>query len=242
MGEIILVLIFTVEYTLRIVAAERRWKFICSPFGIIDLLAILPFYLSLGVDLRSLRVLRWFRLFRALKLLRYNRALRHFGAAMTLVKEQCVLYLMATLLMVYFAAAGIYFFEHKAQPDKFQSIFHSLWWAIVTLTSVGYGDCFPITLGGRIFTGLLLPVGLGVITVPSGLVAYGLTKSHEMKMDANEPPETPTPSTPDSNNLDAADLYALLAEFTELRNMLDEAMHQQESLALQVRNESTAQA
>lgn len=211
-AEIVLVAIFTTEYVLRIIAATHRWKFVRSPFGIIDLIAILPFYLSLGVDLRSLRVLRWFRMFRALKLklLRYSRALRHFGAAMSLVKEQVVLYLMATMLIVYFAAAGIYFFEHDTQPDKFQSILHSLWWAVVTLTSVGYGDVYPITTGGRIFTGLLLPIGLGVITIPSGLIAYGLTKSHEMKV-ATQVVE----AQPDLQ------LSALVAELAEMRNMLD---------------------
>jgi voltage-gated potassium channel len=180
--DVFVVAVFTVEYGLRLVVAERRIRFIFSFYGLIDLLAILPFYISLGVDLRSLRILRFFRVFRALKLFRYSRALHHFVQALETVKEQFALYLMATALMVYFAAAGVYYFEHEAQPDQFKSIFHSLWWSVVTLTSVGYGDIYPITTGGRIFTGLLLPLGLGVITVPSGLLAYGLMHAHAQRM------------------------------------------------------------
>ena len=146
---------------------------------------------------------------------------------MALVKEQMVLYLMVTSLMVYFAAAGIYFFEHEAQPDKFQSIFHSLWWAIVTLTSVGYGDCYPMTAGGRIFTGLLLPVGLGVITVPSGLLAYGLTKSHEMRTEVQQP------AAVDSEGEHLEMLEAVAAELNELRRLLNESqvVNQQSTVA-----------
>ena len=172
--EVVVVAIFTIEYLLRFWVARNRLRFVFSFFGLIDLLAIAPFYLSLTCDLRFLRIIRWFRVFRALKLLRYNDSLRHFVDAVSIVKEQLMLYFMATGLLVYFAAVGIYAFEHHAQPEQFQSIFHSLWWAIVTLTSVGYGDVYPITVGGRIFTGFLLPIGLGVITVPAGLLAYGL--------------------------------------------------------------------
>ncbi len=172
-----LLILFTAEYVLRVVVARSKARFIFSPFGIIDLLAILPFYIAMGIDLRSLRVLRWFRIFRALKLLRYSRALRHFVAALNVIKEQFVVYLMATGLMIYFAAAGIYYFEHQAQPDTFKSIFHCVWWSVVTLTSVGYGDMYPVTVGGRIFTCMLLPIGLGVLTVPAGLIAFGLTQA-----------------------------------------------------------------
>ncbi|HID21718.1 MAG TPA: two pore domain potassium channel family protein, partial [Planctomycetaceae bacterium] len=86
-------------------------------------------------------------------------------------------------LMIFMSSVGIYHFEHQAQPEQFRSVFHSLWWAVVTLTSVGYGDVYPVTTGGRVFTGLLLPIGLGVITVPSGLIAYGLTQAHRNDSD-----------------------------------------------------------
>ena len=185
--EVLVVAIFTVEYALRFLVARNKLQFVFSFFGLIDLLAIAPFYLSLACDLRFLRIIRWFRVFRALKLLRYNDSLQHFFDAVSIVKEQLMLYFMATGLLVYFAAVGIYAFEHNAQPEQFESIFHSLWWAIVTLTSVGYGDVYPITVGGRIFTGCLLPIGLGVITIPAGLLAYGLNAVKKSKQQEERP-------------------------------------------------------
>ena len=83
--------------------------------------------------------------------------------------------------MIFIVSAGIYFFEHEAQPDKFQSIFHSMWWTIVTLTTVGYGDVYPITAGGKIFTFFILILGLGIVTVPAGLVASSLSKAREIE-------------------------------------------------------------
>ena len=80
------------------------------------------------------------------------------------------------MILLYFAAIGIYYFEHDAQPAVFQSIFHSLWWAVTTLTTVGYGDMVPITPGGRFFTFLILLIGLGIIAVPAGLLASALNK------------------------------------------------------------------
>ena len=154
--EVVCVIIFTIEYLLRIYAAERKFKFLFSFYGIIDFLAILPFYLAIGVDLRSLRALRFLRLFRIFKLVRYNKALNHFSRAIKSAKEQIFLFIFITVLLIYFAAIGIYYFESKAQPEHFSSIFDSLWWAIITLTTVGYGDVYPITVGGKVFTSFIL--------------------------------------------------------------------------------------
>ena len=79
-------------------------------------------------------------------------------------------------MLLYLSAVGIYYFENTAQPDVFSSVFHSLWWAVATLTTVGYGDIYPITVGGRIFTFLILMIGLGVVAVPAGLLASALSK------------------------------------------------------------------
>ena len=125
-------------------------------------MAILPFYLALGLDLRFLRSLRFLRLFRVLKLVRYNKAINHFSRAIKSAKEEILLFLFITLLLIYFSAVGIYYFEHEAQPQHFASIFDSLWWAIITLTTVGYGDVYPITVGGRVFTFFILMIGLGL--------------------------------------------------------------------------------
>jgi len=100
-----------------------------------------------------------------------------------IAREEIVLFLFATLILLYLSAVGIYFFEHDEQPDVFASVFHSLWWAVVTLTTVGYGDVTPHTVGGRVFTFLVLIIGLGVVSIPAGLVASALSKARELEED-----------------------------------------------------------
>jgi len=179
--ELVCVLVFTVEYLLRIYVADNRRKFIFSFYGIIDFLAILPFYLSFGLDLRSLRALRFLRLFRVLKLVRYNKAMNHFTRAIKSAKEEILLFILITLILIYFSAVGIYYFENQAQPEHFSSIFDSLWWAIITLTTVGYGDVYPITIGGKVFTFFILMIGLGIVAIPTGIISSALTKSVDKK-------------------------------------------------------------
>jgi voltage-gated potassium channel len=184
--EILTVAIFTVEYALRILAARRRLRFIFSFYGLIDLLAILPFYVTQGIDLRSLRAFRFLRLLRALKLVRYSSSVQRLHTALSLVREDLVLFFCVALMLLYFSGVGIYFFEHEAQPDRFASIFHSLWWAVATLTTVGYGDIYPITLGGRLFTFGVLLLGLGVVSVPCGMLASALSEARRLqRLDAN---------------------------------------------------------
>lgn len=179
--EVFSVSVFTIEYVLRIYVADSKPKFIFSFFGIIDFLAILPFYLSFGIDLRSLRALRFLRLFRILKLVRYNKAMNHFTRAIKSAKEEILLFLFITLILIYFSAVGIYYFENEAQPEHFSSIFDSLWWAIITLTTVGYGDVYPITVGGKVFTFFILMIGLGIVAIPTGIISSALTKSVDTK-------------------------------------------------------------
>lgn len=181
MIEVFSVSVFTMEYLLRIYVADSKPKFIFSFFGIIDVLAILPFYLSFGIDLRSLRALRFLRLFRVLKLVRYNRAMNHFTRAIKSAKEEILLFVFITLILIYFSAVGIYYFENEAQPEHFSSIFDSLWWAIITLTTVGYGDVYPITVGGKVFTFFILMIGLGIVAIPTGIISSALTKSVDKK-------------------------------------------------------------
>lgn len=175
------VMFFSIEYILRIYVAKQPLKYVFSFYGIIDLLAILPFYVVSSIDLRMLRAFRIFRVFRAFKLIRYNQAMHRFHIAAGIVKEEIVLFLMITAIFIFLSSAGIYFFENEAQPEVFSSIFHSLWWAVVTLTTVGYGDVYPVTVGGKIFTFFVLLVGIGVVTVPAGLVASSLSKAREIE-------------------------------------------------------------
>lgn len=174
--EIFSVIIFTVEYISRIYVADKKLKFIFSFFGLIDLIAILPFYLALSVNLRSIRIFRLFRLFRAFKVFRYNNAFKRFKSAFLSIKEELIVFFIATIFLLYISSVGIYYFEHKAQPEVFCSVFHCLWWSVATLTTVGYGDVYPITVGGKIFTFIMLMIGLGIIAVPTGLISSALTK------------------------------------------------------------------
>ena len=176
-AEIFVVVVFTIEYAIRFYHGGIRFS--ASFFGIVDLLAILPFYLSLGFDLRALRAFRLLRLVRVLKLVRYNRAIARFHRALIIAKEEFILFGFVAVILLFLAAVGIHHFEHDEQPEAFASVFHSLWWAVATLTTVGYGDVYPVTTGGKVFTSLLLVVGLGIVSVPAGLIASALAQARK---------------------------------------------------------------
>ncbi|MBX3440819.1 MAG: ion transporter [Planctomyces sp.] len=175
--EIVVVATFTLEYAARLYVADDRLAYFRSGWGLIDLIAIAPFYLSLASEFRSLRVLRLLRLFRILKLARYNGALQRLHRAWSLAKDEFLMFMFIAVLLLFISATGIYHFEHEAQPDKFRSIVDCLWWAVATLSTVGYGDLYPITGGGRFFTFLILMIGLGIVAVPAGLVTSALTQA-----------------------------------------------------------------
>ena len=175
--ELVIVGIFTIEYLFRIFVAESKPKYLFSFYGVIDFLAIAPYYLFGGLDLRSLRAFRLFRLFRLFKLVRYNQALNRFGAALRSAREELIVFSVFTLILLYLSAVGIYYFENPVQPEQFKSVFHSLWWSVATLTTVGYGDIYPITPGGKLFTFVVLMLGLGVVAVPAGILASALSST-----------------------------------------------------------------
>lgn len=176
-AEYCFIALFTVEYLYRIFSAPRKLGFVFSFYGIIDLLAILPFYIALGVDLRSLRLFRLLRLIRLLKLVRYNKAIKRFSRALFIAKEELIVYTFASCIMLFLSAVGIFHFEHEAQPKVFTSLLDSLWWAVTSFTTVGYGDMYPITNGGRIFTFFVLLIGLGLVAIPTGIIATALTQA-----------------------------------------------------------------
>lgn len=183
--EVLCVLAFTIEYFLRIWVAEKKAVYIFSFYGIIDLAAIAPFYLSTGIDLRSLRAIRLLRLFRVLKLIRFNEAIKRIDIAFDLAKAELALFVSASMVVIYLAGVGIYHFENQAQPALFSSIPDSLWWAVVTLTTVGYGDMYPVTTGGRFFTTVILFVGLGLVAVPAGIVSSALSEARKLQDEVN---------------------------------------------------------
>lgn len=181
--EAILVGVFTLEYALRFWIADNKPRFVFSFFGLVDLAAILPFYLATGLDLRSIRAVRLLRLFRIFKLLRYSQAIARLRRAFMTAREEIVLFIVAAMILLYLAAVGIYYFERDAQPDRFSSIFDGLWWAVSTLTTVGYGDTYPVTVGGKIFTFIVLVIGLGIVAVPTGLFASALSRARSLEQD-----------------------------------------------------------
>lgn len=187
--EVVSIAIFTVEYLARCLLSRPMLRYALSFYGLIDLLSIAPFFLSVGLDLRSARALRLMRLFRLFKLTRYSKAARRYRHAFMIAKEELVLFGCAALVVLYLASVGIYHFENEAQPDKFSSVPDSMWWAVVTLTTVGYGDVYPITLGGRLFTSIVLVCGLGFVAVPTGLLAGALAKAREQEKKLEEEEE-----------------------------------------------------
>jgi voltage-gated potassium channel len=176
-SEVVCVSIFSVEYLTRLFKSSDKLKFVFSFMGVIDLISILPFYLNLGSGSRALRIIRLFRIFRLLKLARYNKAISRFNQAFISVKEELVLFFLASFFLIYLVSVGIYYFENEAQPQAFQSIIHSFWWSVVTLTTVGYGDVYPVTIGGKMFTFFVLMIGVGIITIPAGLIATAMMKT-----------------------------------------------------------------
>ena len=166
--------------------AKNKTTFVFSFYGLIDLLAILPFYLALGFDLRSARILRFLRLFRLIKLIRYNKAIKRFQRAFIMIKQELIMFSFVSFILFYLSAVGIYYFENSVQPEAFSSIFSSMWWSVVTLTTVGYGDIVPITIGGRIFTFVILMLGLGIIAIPSGMISSALTEARAMEKKENQ--------------------------------------------------------
>ena len=175
--ELFCVVVFSIEYILRVWLTKPSKSYIFSFFGIIDLLAILPFYIASGVDLRSIRIFRLFRLFRVFKLFKYNSAIDSLSEAFKSIKNELIIFIVGTIFLLYVSAVGIYYFENPVQPEAFKSVFHSLWWAVTTLTTVGYGDMYPITVGGKLFTTMIVFIGMGMVAVPTGLLASALSQT-----------------------------------------------------------------
>ena len=168
--EIVPIVVFSLEYFLRIYSSRKRLGFIFSFWGLVDLLAIIPYYLGLPADLREIRVLRF------LSLLKYEPAALNISKAFNRIKKELIIFSLLAIFMLYVSAVGIYHFENPVQPDNFTDIFHSMWWAVATLTTVGYGDIYPVTDGGKIFSSIVIFIGLGVVAVPAGLVASAFTE------------------------------------------------------------------
>jgi voltage-gated potassium channel len=186
--ELITVGFFSVEYVLRIWIAKDvepykykklpRLSFITSYFGIIDFLAVVPFYAFyiFGVNYYFLLVLRLFRL---LKLIRYFKALQLMGRVLKSKRQELFVAVFFIFVLLVFVSFLMYYVEHKAQPEVFSSVPAAMWWGIITLTTVGYGDVYPITSLGKVLGGFIALLGIGLFALPAGILAGGF--SSELK-------------------------------------------------------------
>jgi voltage-gated potassium channel len=183
--EIISIAIFTIEYILRLWICTLnpafadpvtgRLRYIISPYGLIDLFSFLPFYIPvfIPIDLRFLRILRLFRIVRVLKLGRYSEALRIFNRVISKTKEELLIALSVLFMILIIFSSLMFYAEHDIQPDKFGSIPQTMWWAIVTLATVGYGDVYPVTVAGKIVGGLAVISGIAIFALPTAILSAG---------------------------------------------------------------------
>lgn len=187
-----LTVIFTTEYVLRIISFKRSYygksfiRYVLSFDLLIDFLALIPFYLTLlPIDLRYLRTFRLLRLARIFKLTRYNTAINTVKAVISSKKEILTISFVLIGLILYMVSAVMYYVENAAQPEVFSSIPKTMWWGVATLTTVGYGDIFPITPLGRMLGGIIAILGIGIFAIPTGIIASGFTEYVE-KSDTEE--------------------------------------------------------
>lgn len=187
------IVVFTIEYLLRIYVSDlthpsnnrfkSALKFIFSGYGLIDLLAILPFYLPMLIkmDLRFLRAIRLTRFLRILKLNRYNDSLKLIASVIKEKRSELAVTGFVTFLVLLLASFLIFYIEGDKQPEKFPNILASFWWAIATLTTVGYGDVFPITGFGKVISGVIAVLGIGIVALPTGIIGAGFMSKVEEK-------------------------------------------------------------
>lgn len=184
--ELVSVVVFTVEYLGRAWSVVEddaydnpirgRLRFLSRPLLLVDLLAILPFYLLLvgtAVDLRFLRALRLVRLLRLIKIARYSESLSEFRTVIRDKKPDLVIAVFANSLLLTIASSVMYYIERNAQPDVFGSIPETMWWGVATLTTVGYGDAYPITPLGRAVGAIVAILGIGLFALPASILASG---------------------------------------------------------------------
>lgn len=207
--EIVSVVIFTIEYVLRVLTscflypqASHPWiRYVFSVPALIDLLAILPFYLPFlfTFDLRFIRILRLIKLSRIFKLNKYSKSLRMIGMVLKREKDNLFATSFVSVLLILFASSLMYFIENEAQPDKFPNILASTWWAVATLTTVGYGDVYPITVLGKVLSGLIAMLGLGLVALPTAIISSAFIKqiNSEKKKNVCVCPHCGKPISPD---------------------------------------------
>jgi voltage-gated potassium channel len=179
-AEWVITILFTIEYLLRLLVVKKPWKYMTSFYGVIDLLSILPTYISFFVPqsqfLILIRALRLMRVFRIFKLTQFVRESMTIVLALKASSRRILVFLTFVILLSIFLGALIYVVE-SPQNENFSSIPQSVYWSIVTITTVGYGDISPITPAGKLIASLIMLLGYAIIAVPTGIVTVELTKS-----------------------------------------------------------------
>lgn len=183
--EVLSTSIFSIEYLARLwVCVEQdrysqpvrgRLRYALSPLPILDLIVILTFWSS--VDLRFLRVARMVRLLKVLNMAHFEQSLGRVGTALSRRRELLTVAVVMMVLCIYASAAVLYQLEHLAQPKVFSSIPDTLWWAMTTLTTIGYGDMIPITPLGKLCAGLISVFGIGVFALPTAVVTAAIVEA-----------------------------------------------------------------
>lgn len=185
--EVFSVLVFTAEYAGRIIVCKMnpryrgaryaRLRFVFAPMMLVDLAAILPFFLPFVVlDLRFIRIIRLLRLFRLFKLARYSDPMRTLGDVFKAKSGDLAVAFFILLIVLIFASSLMYHAEHEAQPEVFSSIPTSMWWGVITLTTIGYGDAYPVTIAGKIIGAGVAVLGIAVYAIPTGIMASAFTE------------------------------------------------------------------
>ena len=151
--------------------------------ALVDLAAILPFYLPLFIklDLRFVRALRLLRLFRIFKMGRYSSALQMLGRVVRAKKEEIFITALVLIMLLVVASGLMYYIEKDAQPKQFSSIPSAMWWGVATLTTVGYGDVYPVTAAGKILSAVIAILGIGLFALPTGILASGFIEELHKK-------------------------------------------------------------
>jgi voltage-gated potassium channel len=160
-----------------------RLRYALTPMALIDLMVLVPFYLPIffQADLRILRVLRLLRLFTLFKLSRYSTSLKLIKTVIREKKEELVVTFAVIMILLVLASGVIYFLENEEQPGAFSSIPAAMWWGVATMTTVGYGDIYPVTAIGKFFGGFVAILGLGTFSLPAGIIAYGFIEEIQKK-------------------------------------------------------------
>ena len=170
--------VYTVEWCVRIRRAEDWKKYAFSFMGIVDFMAVLPLWAFTGFDLKALRAFRLFRIFVVTaKLATHTQAVVKLARAFRHALDEAGALFAGTSIVVFTAGFGMYHLEHEVQPEVFSSVYDGLWWAVVTLTTVGYGDIQPVTAGGRILATVAMFAGIGVIGSACGIMADALREA-----------------------------------------------------------------